>query len=739
MKPSRPVTVAALLLATIALASGGQAASSEQRQPVIVTLREQADLGGINGGRENRLREVVLRSQALATRSQRPFAALMTAWARAGQISRFTPMWIFNGFSVEATPQVIKALQSNPAVASVRPDLTTNAPDASAGTLSPTWNISLVSAPALWDLGITGQGVLVGSLDTGVDPTHADLSGRWRGGTNSWYDPFGQHTTAPIDLNGHGTQVMGVIVGGDAGGSSIGVAPGARWIGARIYNDRGQGTTSATHLAFQWLLDPDHNPNTADAPQVVNNSWTYGSGVCTLEYAPDIQALRAAGILPIFAAGNYGSINASPANNPGAFAVGATTSTDAIASFSSRGPSSCGEPSTLFPEITAPGVSIRTSDLFGGYATLDGTSLAAPHVAGALALLLSANPGLTVAEQETALETGAHDLGAAGPDTTFGFGRLDIPGAYAAVATPGFTIGVAPSSASTLAGGTVSYTVASNALNGFTGDVTIATSGLPAGVSVALAPSVITGASGTSQLTLTTPPALAAGTYPFTISGTSGTSTHTVGVSLVVQPPPDFGLSAAPSAVTVVQGGTATYTVAVTGANGFAGTVTLSLSGLSPSQATSTFTPQAVAGSGSSQLAVTTSTSVTPGSYLLTVTGVSGSLAHSTPITLTVTPIPDFTLGVTPASVTLRRNGQVTAAVSVGSLGGFSSAVTLSVTGLPSGVTATFAPNPASPGGSSTLTLRATRRATLGQVTLTITGVGGGKTHTKTLVLNVTT
>ena len=220
-----------------------------------------------------------------------------------------------------------------------------------------------------------------------------DLSGRWRGGTNSWYDPFGQHTTSPMDRTGHGTQVMGLMVGGDAGGTSVGVAPGARWIAARIYNDAGQGTTSNTHLAFQWLLDPDHNPNTADAPQVVNNSWTYGSG-CNLTFAQDIQTLRAAGILPVFAAGNSASLTSSPANNPGAMAVGSTTSSDTIASYSSRGPSACGEPSNTFPELTAPGDNVRTTDLYGGYATFSGTSMAAPHVAGALALLLSAYPNL---------------------------------------------------------------------------------------------------------------------------------------------------------------------------------------------------------------------------------------------------------------------------------------------------------------------------------------------------------
>ena len=337
-----------LTLTTSASSTPARAASPAQLQSVIVTLRSQADLSGIQGSRASRLREVIRRRQATADGGQRLFGAIVRAWQRAGRVTSFTPLWVINGFAITATPDVVSALAQSPAVASVSPDETMYAPSATSATTAAEWNISRVNAPALWDRGVTGQNVVVATLDSGVDVTHADLSARWRGGTNSWYDPFSQHPTAPMDRSGHGTQVMGVIVGGNAGGTSVGVAPGAKWIAARIYNDAGQGTTSNTHLAFQWLLDPDHDPNTADAPQVVNNSWTYGSG-CSLAFAQDIQTLRAAGILPVFAAGNSAFFTSSPANNPGAMAVGATTSSDAIASYSSRGPSACGEPSIPLP------------------------------------------------------------------------------------------------------------------------------------------------------------------------------------------------------------------------------------------------------------------------------------------------------------------------------------------------------------------------------------------------------
>ena len=405
-------------------------ASVEQ---VVVILKAQASLTGITGPRATRLREVIRRRQVNADSGYAAFRARMAAWRQTGQITAIKRFWVFNGFAITATPAVVAELTNDPAVARVSPDTARIVPSATGPT---EWNVALAGAPTLWNLGDTGQGVVVASLDSGVDAAHPDLSGSWRGGANSWFDPFGQHPTVPTDLSGHGTQVMGVIVGGGAGGTALGVAPGAHWIAARIFNDQGTSTLSATHQAFQWLLDPDRNPATNDAPQVVNGSWSFASGGCNLEFAQDVQSLRSAGILPVFAAGNFGTVSASPANNPGAFAVGSTTNTDAIATDSSRGPSACGEPSTTFPELTAPGVGIHTTDLGGLYTTQSGTSLAAPHVAGALALLLSAHPTLTPAQQETALERNAVDLGVAGPDNTFGYGRLDIVAAYQSIGPP---------------------------------------------------------------------------------------------------------------------------------------------------------------------------------------------------------------------------------------------------------------------------------------------------------------
>jgi subtilisin family serine protease len=212
----------------------------------------------------------------------------------------------------------------------------------------------------------------------------------------------------------------------------VGVAPAAQWIAVKIFNDAGSSTATAIHQGFQWLLDPDANPNTADAPDVVNNSWTFASPGCNLEFQLDLRSLRAIGIVPVFSAGNFGfgnSTSASPANYPEAFAVGATDNNDLIYAYSSRGPSACGETQTIYPELVAPGVNINTTDLYGLYYAVTGTSLAAPHVAGGLALLLSAYPNLTADQQVTALTGTAADLGPVGADNTFGSGRLDLQAA----------------------------------------------------------------------------------------------------------------------------------------------------------------------------------------------------------------------------------------------------------------------------------------------------------------------
>jgi subtilisin family serine protease len=399
---------------------------------VIVKFRQQADTHRRRSGtRQQRQRSLIDEMHAVADNSQQPMRLLLTARQRDGEVSTYQSLWAVNGFSVTATSNEIVELSHRSEVESITSDVvnvvsTSLPPNPATASASAV----VVHAPALWSQGFYGQGVVVADLDSGVDATHPDLVGSYRGGSNSWFDPYAQHVS-PTDLSGHGTATTGIIVGGDTSGATIGVAPGAKWIAAKIFNDAGTATATAIHQAMQWVLDPDGNPSTADAPHIVNNSWAFGNPGCNLQFQPDLQAMRAAGIIPVFAAGNYGpnaNTSVSPANYPEALAVGSTDNTDAIDPITSEGPSACGEASTTYPDLVAPGYDIYTTDLHGFYQYGSGTSFAAPHVAGALALLLSAQPtaGATV---ESALTNTAVDLGAAGVDNVYGRGRIDVAAA----------------------------------------------------------------------------------------------------------------------------------------------------------------------------------------------------------------------------------------------------------------------------------------------------------------------
>jgi subtilisin family serine protease len=708
----------------------------------IVVLKSQADLASVRGlARKNRPGAAARILRARADVTQRPLRALLKLRRAQGLVAGIEPLWIVNAIAVTATPAVIGELAARQDVREIRPNLAVPAPPtvATAAPAPAETNVTLVNAPALWDLGYRGQGIVVANMDTGVDVTHPDLASRWRGGANSWYDPNGEHPATPTDVSGHGTWTMGVMVGGDAGGSSVGIAPDATWIAVKIFNDRGTATSTAIHQGFQWLLDPDGNPATADAPDVVNDSWTMSASGCLLDFQPDLASLRAAGILPIFAAGNYGPLpgsSVSPANNPEAFAVGATDDTDVLYPYSSRGPSPCGQP--VYPQLVAPGVGIHTTDLYGLYADPTGTSVAAPHAAGALALLLQAFPGMPADRQAAALENSAADLGASGADNSYGYGRLDALAAYQWLAnTPDFTSSVAPSSASTAPGGAVSYTVSVSPVNGFTGDVSLTLGGLPEGqASWSFSPPVITGGSGSAQLTVSTPASIAAGTYPLTITATSGAAVHSAAASLIVTAPPDFTLSATPISRNVVAGAGATYSVGVTSLNGFAGNVALSLTGLPSGVGTASFSPQALTGAGSSQLTVTTSPTAPGGTYPLTITGAAGGVTHSAAVTLVVS-ARDFALSVSPSSVAISRGQSAKYTVGVSVTGGSVGNVSLTVAGLPTGTTAAVAPNPVGSPGSSTLTVKATSSTRRGTYTLRITGTRGSLVHKATATLTV--
>ena len=410
----------------------------DQKVDIIVTLDTQADVNSItDSDRHLRRARLVDRLQRHSKRQQKSLLRFLTHRAE-----RVQPLWIINGAAASVAAAWIPKLAKLPGVARIHPNATLGLPAPVGDSAAPPqWNLTAVHATDLWNLGHVGQGIVLANMDTGVDLAHPDLAGSYRGGSNSWYDPHSQHAT-PTDysgaVSGHGTQTMGLMVGGDAGGSFVGVAPGARWIAVKVFNDAGTAQESDFHMGFQWLLDPDGNPLTDDAPDVVNASFqTASAGQCDTRFNADIETLKTAGIAVAIAAGNGGTGgSSSPANNPAGFAVGAVNSLNNIASFSARGPSSCD--GTVFPEIVAPGVSVRTTDLsLGGmalYATVSGTSYATPHVAGGLALLREAFPAASVTDLEAALTSTATDRGLAGPDNSYGNGVMNLLAAYNALA-----------------------------------------------------------------------------------------------------------------------------------------------------------------------------------------------------------------------------------------------------------------------------------------------------------------
>jgi bacillopeptidase F len=401
---------------------------------VIVSLADKVDLRQFApADRSRRDTRLVKALKAKAAATQGPYRAFLQNQGARG----LRELWAINGLAVTARASVIRQLASRPGIESIRLDSTLQAPVTAAGSAAPPeWNLDAVHAPALWAQGLSGGGVVVANMDTGVDAAHPDLAAQWRGGDNSWYDPHGEHAT-PYDPNGHGTQTMAIMVGGAAGGTAIGMAPDARWIATKLYDDAGYARYSDIHLAFQWLLDPDGNVDTVDAPDVVNASWglTGTAGQCITEFGMDIEALKAAGIAVAFAAGNDGPApltSLSPANNPEVLSAGAVDAALAVAGFSSRGQSACD--GTVYPKLVAPGVDLYTADLsFGGlplYVVVSGTSFAAPHAAGAMALLAGAFPGAGVAQLEAALTQSARDLGVAGEDNSYGYGLVDVQAAY---------------------------------------------------------------------------------------------------------------------------------------------------------------------------------------------------------------------------------------------------------------------------------------------------------------------
>jgi regulation of enolase protein 1 (concanavalin A-like superfamily) len=294
---------------------------------------------------------------------------------------------------------------------------------------------------------------------------------------------------------------------------------------------------------------------------------------------------------------------------------------------------------------------------------------------------------------------------------------------------PSFSLSASPTSLTFFQGASASTTITINALNGFNSAVNLAVAGLPNGVSAVFGTNPATTA---SLLTLSATGTAAIGTSTVTVTGTSGSLTSTATITLTVNPAGDYTLSVSPSSLSVVQGTNGASTITVTPLNGFNSSVSLSASGL-PSGVTASFNPSSTAGT--STLTLTASSTAATGTVTVAVTGVSGSLSHSTTLSLTVTAPPNFTFSASPNSLTLAQGTTGASTITVTPQNGFNGSVSLSTSGLPSGVTASF--NPSSTASTSTLTLTASGTAATGTVTVTVTGSSGSLTKTTTISLTV--
>lgn len=285
-----------------------------------------------------------------------------------------------------------------------------------------TWGLEALRVPAVWaDFGLTGAKVRIGVIDTGVDPDHPDLAGRIL-----QFRDFATGSATPTDAGGHGTHVIGTLLGGAASGRAIGVAPGARAIVAKAFGGPPGSTVSHLLAGMEWIVDPDQDPGTFDAPRIVTMSWHSGHAASQQPFYRAIEAMDALGIVANFSAGNMGDSGIThPKEHPLAFVAAASDPAGAIPEFSSRGPARFGEETVAKPDWAAPGTAVLSAAAGGGYEARSGTSMAAPHVAGLMALLLELDPSLTPPELRGLLAGTARDLGPPGWDGASGAGLLD--------------------------------------------------------------------------------------------------------------------------------------------------------------------------------------------------------------------------------------------------------------------------------------------------------------------------
>lgn len=390
-------------------------------------------------------RNVVRFLKLRAQKSQELITRHLQNVEAGGQVRVVAYHWINNSLVADVTPAGLKALTKAPGIERVylnrkideirpfaRRPVTR---DLVMGLTGKAWPYGLK------DIGmdrlaeempkVNGSGVLIGSVDTGIDGKHPALKGR----LGLFYDASTGKRVEPFDASSHGTHTVGTMVGGDRDNVKIGVAPGATVVGTAAL-----AGYDAMLKGMEFMLDPDGKPETPDFPRVINNSWNSNGAPDVELFYRAIYAWEAAGILPVFSAGNAGPGDETitkPHEHPSVIAVAATGENGKVTSFSSRGPAKYKGQVTEKPDISAPGDKIISTVPGGRMESMSGTSMAAPHVTGVAALLFQVNPKLTpvqvreiLAKSGMFVDVNGNSIDKPVWNKAYGLGRMN---AYAAV------------------------------------------------------------------------------------------------------------------------------------------------------------------------------------------------------------------------------------------------------------------------------------------------------------------
>ena len=384
----------------------------------IVTLKAEADLTKVKP------EDVVDTLRDTSEKSQESLISFVERKVKDGDISEYSSFFIINSIYIKGRAELIEkiarrsdveSIRLNHTIVSDKEEIVKRKSSLSEVTSYVPWNLESIQADRVTK---TGKNIVVGIIDSGVNANHPELQNALLpGGFKDFVEPT---NTEPKDETGHGTHVAGTILG-----RTIGIAKDAKLIVARVFNKEGEASDEGLLAAGQWILEKK--------PQVVNNSW--GGNRDDSFYDDIVKKWKAAGIVPIFSSGNTGEYNAggegsigSPGSLEDSFSVGALTKDDRLAKFSLRGPSK--HTNKFKPEISAPGVNILSADYKGGYVLKTGTSMAAPHVTGAVALILEANKNLSVDKVEDILKSTATPLTddhyISSPNMGYGYGKLNV-------------------------------------------------------------------------------------------------------------------------------------------------------------------------------------------------------------------------------------------------------------------------------------------------------------------------